>query len=93
MKPALPIELLEDTHDFPCDYTWKVIAATRETLETEAQAATTRVLGDRHVRTRTSQASAGRFLCVTLEARVEGAHEVVEVYASLQKIVGLRMLM
>jgi putative lipoic acid-binding regulatory protein len=93
MTPALSRDLLESTHDFPCEYLWKIFALHRDSLEAEAFAAAFRVLRHDTIRTRTSRASSGRNLCVTIEAHVEDAQQVIDVYAELRRIDGLRMMM
>lgn len=93
MTHAVSAELLEKTHDFPGPYLWKVFALTRETLESETRDAVIAVLAHEDLTTRISTASEGRNMCVSVEAHVEGAQQVIEVYAALQRIPGLRMLL
>ncbi len=92
MNEALSIELLENTHHFPCPYMFKVIgkvdngflarvvAAVREELDGEADPPYT----FRHT-------AGGRHVSVTLEPVVHTGHQVLAVYRRIQQTTGLVM--
>ena len=87
------VELLSDTHEFPCPYMFKVIgrsgdgfvalvvAAIREELEGEV---------DPPYRVR--ETSGGRHIAVTVEPQVQNAWEVLAVYQRLGQLPGIEYL-
>ena len=94
MKTPLPaLDLLENTHDFPCPYLFKiigkpdhgflarVIAVVREELTCEADP-------PYHVR----EAVGGRHVSVTVEPIVQSAQQVVAIYRRLGTVEGPVMM-
>lgn len=89
-----PQELLDEMHSFPGrfvfkaigkssdDFTSRVVAAVRSTLEQEFDA-------PYEVR----QTTGGRHVAVTIEPWVESSQEVIEVFAAIRDLEGLVMLM
>ena len=87
------IDLLEATHQFPGEYTFKVIghlsnlfvarsvALMRQALDMEIDPPYT-----------FRQTANGRFVAVTFQAPVESAEQVLEVYSHLRQVEGLIML-
>ena len=86
-------ELLESTHDFPGPYTLKAICLLYTSPSPVALAA--RAVGasghDPAVSARAS--SRGSHLCVTVTVVVERADAVLEMYASVSSVPGLRMML
>jgi putative lipoic acid-binding regulatory protein len=92
MNEANSLELLENTHHFPCPYMFKVIgrdengfvarvvAAVRDALSHEA---------DPPFKFR--QSAGGRHVSVTLEPVVQTGRQVLAVYRRLQQTRGLVM--
>jgi putative lipoic acid-binding regulatory protein len=90
MNEANSLELLENTHHFPCPYMFKVIgrvdngfvarvvAAVRDELSHEA---------DPPFKFR--QSAGGRHVSVTLEPMVQTGRQVLAVYRRLQQTLGL----
>ena len=94
MTNRLTIALLEDTHDFPGTYVFKVIgkmengfvarvvAAVRDELAHEADPPF-------HFR----EASGGRHVSVTVEPRVQTAQQVLDIYRRIKKMAGIVLLL
>jgi len=87
-------ELLESTHDFPGPYTLKAIGPHDQAF-IDAVALAARAVGasghDPAVSARAS--SRGSHLCVTVTVVVERADAVLEMYASVSSVPGLRMML
>ncbi len=85
------VELLERFHDFPCTYMFKIIGYGAEGFVESVRAAAEPVLGrlrpGRELRSRPSRS--GRYLAVTLEKEVAGAHQVLAVYQALRGLEGV----
>ena len=82
------LKLLEQFHDFPCAYMFKVIARGREDLAAEVRRQAEGVLGplmeEGSVRSRPS--SKGKYLSVTVEAELASAEQVLAVYEALRQV-------
>lgn len=85
------LRLLEQFHDFPCPYMFKVIALGSEELPAEVRRRAEGVVGpimdQGSVRTRPS--SGGKYLSVTVETELASAEQVLEVYEALKGVEGL----
>ncbi|MCA9090012.1 MAG: DUF493 domain-containing protein [Planctomycetaceae bacterium] len=89
-----PLELLEATHAFPCQYTFKVIgrpenhligrviAAVRLELDADAEPP----FSSRH-------SSGGKHISITIEPVLNSAEQVLDVYRRLQSLEGVLMLL
>jgi hypothetical protein len=86
------MELLEEHHQFPGEYMFKIIGFAGEGFGSEVSAAAARVLGQESVEASFRPSRRGRYLAVTLETRVESAQQVLEVYAELRRVEGVVML-
>lgn len=87
------VELLEATHDFPCDYTFKVFGHAREGFAARVVAAVREQLEqevDPPFRTR--QTASGAQVAVTLTPYIRSAWEVLAVYQRIRETRGLIML-
>ena len=87
------IELLESTHQFPCEHTIKAIG----TATDDFQGRIVRAAQSAHARPTAVSHSArttpnGAHVAVTLEVQVESPHEVITMYRALQVVKGLRFL-
>ncbi len=97
-SPALSqeaLKLLEEHHQFPGEYMFKVIGFAGEGFAEAVRAAAESVLGPladdgRQVRCRPS--SGGRYLSVTLEVEVAGGGQVLAVYQALRCVEGVVVL-
>jgi len=85
------LRLLEEHHQFPGPFMFKVIGFARGDWKAEVQRAAEAVLGplpgDAIVRARPS--SRGKYLAVTLEVEVAGARQVLDIYRRLKELEGL----
>jgi putative lipoic acid-binding regulatory protein len=87
------IELLENTHTFPGPYTFKVIGRAERGFVARAVAAVRDALAEEvDPPYRVRETPNGRHVAVTVEPRVQTAHQVLAVYRRLQVIAGLVML-
>lgn len=85
------IRLLEQFHDFPGPYMFKVIAWGSEDLPAEVRRRAEGVVGpimeENSVRTRPS--SGGKYMSVTVETELASAEQVLAVYEALKEVEGL----
>ena len=85
------LRLLDEFHQFPCDYQFKVIGYADKRLKSDVRDAAEKVLGplqeDGSVTGKAS--SQGRYESITVDAMVQSAEQVLEVYASLREVSGL----
>jgi putative lipoic acid-binding regulatory protein len=91
MKSNLPtLELLEDTHQFPCPYLFKIIGKPDREFVTRVVAEFSAELGGgAEVPYRVRDAVGGRHVSVTLEPMVQSAQQVVAIYRRLGALDGL----
>lgn len=92
---ALPsIELLENTHRFPCPYMFKVIGKAENGFVARVVAAVRAELnGDADPPYHLRQAVGGRHVSVTLEPNVSTAYQVIAIYQRLQDTAGLVLML
>ena len=84
------VELLEETHDFPGPYMFKVIGRADERFIAMVVAAVRDELeGDVDPPYRVRETAAGRHVAVTVEPQVQSAWEVLAVYQRLGQIAGV----
>lgn len=89
-----PRELLLETHNFPCPYTFKVIGESNEEFVQNIVAAVR--LGmkyDFDPPFRSKETAAGRHISLTFEPVVDNPDQVLAVYAELQQQQGVVMLL
>jgi hypothetical protein len=89
------LKLLEQHHQFPSQYMFKVIGFAGPEFMAAVRAAAESVLGvledpGRQLRCRPS--SGGRYLSVTLEVMVADAPQVLAIYAALKQVQGVVVL-
>ena len=83
-------ELLENTHDFPGPYMFKVIGRSQDGFVALVVAAVREELeGEVDPPYRVRETSAGRYVAVTVEPHVQNAWEVLAVYQRLGQLRGL----
>lgn len=95
MFDGLPnIELLESTHAFPCQYTFKVIGSAEDHFVGRVLAAVKAELEESAEPSFSCRSTAaGRHVCVTIEPDVRSAAHVLDIYRGLQGVEGLVMLL
>jgi putative lipoic acid-binding regulatory protein len=87
------IELLENTHNFPCVYVFKVIGRAEGAFAARVVAAVREALGwEADPPFRVREAAGGRHVAVTLEPHLTTAHQVLAIYRRLRTTDGLVML-
>lgn len=86
-QPA--IELLEATHTFPCEYTFKVIGLTEGNFVGRVLQAVRRALPeDAEPSFSSRQTAGGKHVSVTIEPTMESAEHVLAVYRELSDVQG-----
>lgn len=94
MDPQPSIELLEATHQFPGTYQIRVIGAAEGDFADRVVAATRELLtGPSELETSMRSTPGGRHVALTLDICVQNARQVLAIYAEIQKVPGLRLLL
>ncbi len=87
------VEVLEATHQFPLDFTFKIIGDSHPEFVSDVLNHAVAAIGPaRTVEHSVRQSASGKHTSVTLKARCHTAHEVQGIYTELLKITGLRAL-
>lgn len=88
------LRMLDEHHDFPCIYMFKVIGYNSGDFAQEVRRAAEAVLGpitgEGELRSRLS--AGGKYLAVTIDTEVASSAQVLEVYEALKALEGLVML-
>jgi len=92
---SLPsIEALEHAHEFPGPFTYKVFGPNDDAFVDRTRQAAISIVGEDASLDLSHRASShGRHTCVTLEVQVASAQEVLDVYAALREVDGVRMML
>ncbi|QDT38088.1 YbeD family protein [Stratiformator vulcanicus] len=94
MPDLPPVDLLEDTHDFPCPYLFKVIGEDDRAFAARVVSLVRETVGlDEDPEFKIRRTTSGRHLSVTIEPVVEHANQVLEIYDGLSRLKGLVMVM
>ena len=81
------IETLEETHEFPCPYQFKVIGTNSEEFVAQVAQIGVNVIGaDAEPNVTTRESSGGTYVSVTMEVEVEDAETILDVYARVQQM-------
>jgi putative lipoic acid-binding regulatory protein len=94
MNELMSVDLLNNTHPFPCVYVFKVIGRVDNGFAARVVAAVRDELAhavDPPFKTRMTRD--GRHVAVTLEPTVETAEQVIAVYRRMRSLTGLVMLL
>ena len=87
------LQLIEQTHDFPCPYLFKVIGHPENNFVGRVLAAVKRELSDDAEPPFSSRKSSkGRHVSVSIEPTLSEAPQVVQIYRNLQGLDGVEML-
>lgn len=87
------VELLESTHQFPCEYVFKAIGHASDEFVARVVAAVRVALAlDNDPPFRVRAATGGRHLAVTLTPEVRSGEEVLAVYSRVRETAGLLFL-
>ena len=88
------IQALNDCHSFPCPFTFRVIGEGSAAFEAAVVAALESVLGQSAKPSVNSRMSAQKnHQAVTMVVLVASAEQVLQVYAALQNVKGVRMVL
>lgn len=94
MDPRPSIELLEATHSFPGMYQIRVIGRADDDFAGRVvTAALSELAGPSELEHTVRQTPGGRHVAVTLDLTVQTAEQVRAIYASLQELHGLTLLL
>jgi putative lipoic acid-binding regulatory protein len=89
-----PLDLLNQTHQFPCSYVFKAIGHVESGFAARVVAEVREELSqDTDPPHRFRQSASGRHVSVTLEPRVETAEQVLAVYRRIASMTGLIVLL
>lgn len=92
--PFPSIELLESTHQFPCQYTFKAIGLTTDCFVERVLAAVKQELDpDAEPAFSTRMTAGGKHTGVTVEPEVDSAHHVIAIYHRIHALEGIVMVM
>ena len=87
------LRLLEAYHEFPGEYTFKIIGPNGQEWQDAIRQAASGVLGDVGKCLQVSNHSRqGTYQSLTLTVHVESSQMVLKIYAALQKVPGVKML-
>jgi putative lipoic acid-binding regulatory protein len=87
-------ELLESTHDFPCQYVIKAIGKTENDFQFRVVSAVREALAwDFDPPCETRETAGGKHISVTFDLRMQNADEVLKTYSELMKTEGLVVLL
>lgn len=90
---AESIRLLEENHDFPCEFVFKIIGQNTEVFVEEVLSVMRSTHPCFEPRFQTRQTPNGRHISITVEPVMPSAVEVLEIYRQLQEIDGVVMIM
>ena len=94
MDEPLSVELLNDTHAFPCVFVFKVIGRVENGFAARVVAAVRDELGEAtDPPYRFRESVGGRHVSVTLEPTVQTVHQVLAVYRRIKAQAGLVLMM
>lgn len=94
MERTQSIELLNATHDFPCDFTVKVIGnAEGDFVQRVLESVEEIPAIPTPVRYTTRSTPNGRHVSITLEPYIKSAEHVLLVYEQIKSVVGVVMTM
>lgn len=89
-----PLDLLNQTHQFPCSYVFKAIGSVESGFAARVVAGVREKLNqDVDPPHRFRQSSGGRHVSVTLEPTVESAEQVLAIYERIASMAGLIVLL
>ena len=87
------LQLLEQTHDFPCPYLFKVIGLPENNFVGRVLAAVRSELAEDAEPPFSSRKSAkGRHVSVSIEPLVQESRQIVQIYRNLKELDGVEML-
>ena len=93
MENLPSVELLESTHQFPCEYVFKAIGHASDEFVARVVAAVRVALAlDNDPPFRVRAAASGRHLAVTLTPEVRSGEQVLAVYSRIRETAGLLFL-
>lgn len=88
------IQLLEATHTFPCEYTFKVIGLAESNFIGRVVQAVRSVLPeDNEPPFSSRQTKSGKHVSVTIEPMLDSADDVLAIYRELAELQGLVLLL
>lgn len=88
------LERLNDVHEFPCDYLFKVIGENSDAFVARVTQAAINVVGaSARARITTRESSGGKHLAVSMTVQLQDAESVLEVYSLLSGLEGVRFIL
>lgn len=93
MSRLPPLELLEETHRFPGQYTFKVIGRAGDDFPERVSRAVEGALSRPQTASRSRFSEHRRHVSVTVEINVRSAQEIHDVYLALLKLPGVLLVL
>ena len=88
------LETLRETHDFPCDYSMKVIGDNLEAFVAHVdQVGTNLTRDDVNPEFKTQESGEGTYISVTISFEIHEAETILDIYEGMNDIEGVRMVM
>lgn len=91
MKPKP--QRFEDVLEFPCDFTFRVVADASDAVRTVCEAVITEVLSRAPLSTNVKPSRKGNFAVYRITARVESGDQIRQIYGALVNVEGVRTLL
>lgn len=89
MKP----QRIEDTLEFPCEFTFRIVADANPAIQIACEAAITSILSRSTLNTAVQPSRKGNFAVYRVRALVDSGDQIRAVYAALVNIEGVRTLL
>ena len=86
------IDILEATHSFPCEFTFKVIGKNEDSLLERVLTVFRDVLATAVLDPAVRETPGGRHMSITINPHIESADCVLEIYGRLKSVEGVVML-
>ncbi len=87
------LDKLDDIHEFPCDFFFKVIGDNSPEFVAQCVQGTVNVLGPVSIDVKTRESSKGNHVSITLSAQLDSSELVLEVFKILQGIEGVKFVL
>lgn len=84
---------LEDVMEFPCDFTFRVVADADEAVRTLCEATITEILSRAPQHTDVKASRKGNFAVYRITVQVDSADQIRQIYGTLRGVEGVRTLL
>ena len=91
MKPKP--QKIEDVLEFPCDFTFRVVADADDSIRTVCEAVITEIVSKAPSKTDTKASRKGNFAVYRITVEVASGDQIRQIYQSLVNVEGVRTLL